>query len=38
MLDLHYHHLLSSSADAAKQRLDAFSSRSGQDLATAEDA
>jgi hypothetical protein len=29
-----YAHLLESSADAARQRLDAFGNRSGQEMAT----
>ena len=34
MLETTYHHLLETSADAARQRLDAFSDRSGQEVAT----
>lgn len=34
MLETRYHHLLSTSVDAARQRLDAFSERLGQDRAT----
>ena len=34
MLETRYHHLLETSADAARQRLDAFSERSGQEVAT----
>ena len=33
MLETTYHHLLETSADAARQRLDAFAERSGQELA-----
>ena len=36
MLERVYAHLLESSADAARQRLDAFSERLGQEQATAE--
>jgi integrase len=34
MLETTYHHLLETSADAARQRLDAFAVRSGQEVAT----
>jgi integrase len=34
MLETTYHHLLETSAEAARQRLDAFSQRSGQEVAT----
>ncbi|MBA3402305.1 MAG: site-specific integrase [Actinobacteria bacterium] len=34
MLETTYHHLLETSADAARQRLDAFAERSGQEVAT----
>ena len=34
MLETTYHHLLETSADAARQRLNAFENRSGQDGAT----
>ncbi|HEY6029845.1 MAG TPA: hypothetical protein VIU44_04755, partial [Gaiellaceae bacterium] len=34
MLETRYHHLLSTSIDAARQRLDAFSERLGQERAT----
>jgi hypothetical protein len=33
MLETTYHHLLETSADAARQRLDAFAERSGQEVA-----
>ena len=35
MLETTYHDLLETSADAARQRLDAFAKRSGQEMATA---
>ena len=34
MLEARYHHLLETSADAARARLDAFAERSGQEAAT----
>ena len=36
MLERVYAHLLESGADLARQRLDAFSERSGQEMATGE--
>jgi integrase len=38
MLERVYAHLLQSSAEAARQKLDAFSERSGHELATSEEA
>jgi predicted DNA-binding transcriptional regulator AlpA len=34
MLETRYHHLLSTSTEAARRRLDAFADRSGQEWAT----
>ena len=36
MLETTYHHLLETSGDAARARLDAFAERSGQEVAMSE--